>query len=50
MGCFVAAPALAVFLLLGALNNSYVKSTDESFTRYGHLSRPYTYHFEKTST
>ena len=45
---FVAAPALAVFLLLGALNNSYVKSTDESFTRYGHLfPDPYTYHFEK---
>lgn len=42
------APALLIFIFMGAMNNSYISSSDESFTRYGHLfPDPYTYHFDK---
>ena len=46
----LAAPFVIVFGIVGVFNNSYLGSTDESFTIYGHLfPDPYTFHFEKQS-
>ncbi len=47
---YLVIPVMVIFGAMGAVSNSYLSSSDESFTDYGHLfPDPYTYHFERES-